>query len=168
MQVLFADRLAAHTLRHPDRSPNLRHPDLPLSTVIPTGGGALCRRSGGTPAFRRCLFLFFVVACSCRHSERVFRARRIPMNTAPPQPLTPFSHKIPLFLCRCHRRKGTRCRVRIAVSPDPEGHAFTRAESALPLSLRVLDRVSDRGRENLPSKTPAIPRVKPLRTKKSP
>jgi hypothetical protein len=34
---------------------NHRHPDRPKTTVIPTGGGALCRRSGGTPAFRLCL-----------------------------------------------------------------------------------------------------------------
>jgi len=37
----------------------------------------------------------FVVACSCRHSERVFRARRTPMNPTPPQPSVPFSRKTP-------------------------------------------------------------------------
>jgi hypothetical protein len=48
--------------RHPGRSAKYnRHPDRKLDeAVIPTGGGVLCRRSGGTPAFRfcpcRCLF----------------------------------------------------------------------------------------------------------------
>jgi len=50
--------------------------------------------SGGTPAFRlcSCCCLFSVVVCSCRHPERVFRARRTPMNSRMPQPSTPFSH----------------------------------------------------------------------------
>jgi hypothetical protein len=56
-----------------------------LYPVIPTGA----KRSGGTPVF------VLAVACSCRHSERVFRARRTPMNSAPPQPPDPFSRKTP-------------------------------------------------------------------------
>jgi len=95
--------VASQNNRHPNRSPH---------AVIPTAGGALCRRSGGTPAFRRCLFLFFAVACSCRHSERVFRARRTPMNPTPPQPSAPFSPpNLQIFLRRRRRRKGTRLRV---------------------------------------------------------
>ena len=38
---------------------------------------------------------------------------------------------------------------------EAEGHAFTRAESALLLALRVLDRASDRGRKNNPRKIPS-------------
>jgi hypothetical protein len=40
-------------------------------------------------------------------------------------------------------------------SHEAEGHAFTRAESALLLALRVLDRASDRGRKNNPRKNPS-------------
>ena len=47
------------------------------------------------PRICRCLFLFFVVACSCCHPERVVRARRTPTNSQPAQPLAPFSHKTP-------------------------------------------------------------------------
>ena len=50
---------------------------------------------------RPCLFAAFAVACSSPlpvlrcHPERVFRARRTPTNSRPPQPPAPFSHIIP-------------------------------------------------------------------------
>src|ERR1017187_4911569 len=69
---------------------------LPFLFVIPQQSGGICSCSG------RCLFLLvilakpespnFAVVCSCCHPERVFRARRTPMNSTLPQPLEPFSH----------------------------------------------------------------------------
>ncbi len=94
---------------HPPSSrPQRPHPpssrpqraDIAINFVIPTGGGVLCRRSGGTPAFRRCpcrcLFLAFAVACSCRHSAALLFSFRSPLvchsvaqrrNLLPPLPL---------------------------------------------------------------------------------
>jgi len=58
LPVYFVCHSAAQPIpRHPDRKE--------YESVIPTGGGVLCRRSGGTPAFRRCRCLFFVVASPC-------------------------------------------------------------------------------------------------------
>ena len=84
-----------HLIRHPDPSSGRSYRPL---------------RSGGTPAFCRCLFfvchserseesphfafaLALAVVCSCCHPERVFRARRPPTKLAPPIPPGPFSQQ---------------------------------------------------------------------------
>jgi hypothetical protein len=120
--------------RHPDRR---RRTLPPQWRACPERGGA---ESNAPPAFRFCLF-FAVVRVP--HPSRPCLMRWV--GCTPP----------------IHRRKGTRIGVpgersllvgvilRVPNRPSPEGHAFTRADSALPLCLRVLDRASDRGRENL-------------------
>ena len=96
--------------RHPDRSaqPIPCHPDRSAQitiTVIPTGGGVLCRRSGGTPrislllvlVLRFCLFLpLFVLAVILSAS---FEREGSRYRSRLPQPSTPFSPQVPPLPC---------------------------------------------------------------------
>jgi hypothetical protein len=62
------------------------------------------------PVLRRCLF--FAVACSCCH-QRVFPARRIPMNSAPLQPSTLSPTKSPPLLLPVLARHSGAARISV-------------------------------------------------------
>ena len=124
----------------------------------------------------------FVVACSCSSfcPERSRRAE---------SPSLPLSLSVlAVILSASFEREGPR-RTPPGLNPSPlsptklrpcscpsgadecsrtEGHAFTRAESALPLCLRILDRAAIKDAKIIPAKTPANPYVKPLEPQKSP
>jgi len=150
--------------RHPDRSAQ------PIP-VIPTGAtdGLIVRCAvEGPPHFAfvcscRCLFLplhVLAVVCSCRC---LFFAFACSLFVIPQRSGICFCSRHCLFstlpvlrLCLVlSEGAGGYSPGPFLVPLLPEGHAFTRAVSSPPLRLCVLDRASDRGRENNPLKNPS-------------
>ena len=81
--------------RHPDRRRRTfpPQPGSPTSELARWGGQWRDPRISSLPVLCRCLFLL--------SSLRVFRARRTPANSVPPQPSTPFFHKSSAFAVVC-------------------------------------------------------------------